>query len=108
MNESLFMIIALLTGVVLGSIFFGGLWFTVRKAVGSKIPALWFLGSFLVRTGIVLTGFYAIMQRVNWLDGLICLMGFIAARLIIIRLTKAHDENAGRVKKEVKEAVHEA
>jgi len=36
------LILALAAGLVLGAIFFGGLWWTVRKGVSSKYPALWF------------------------------------------------------------------
>jgi F1F0 ATPase subunit 2 len=57
MNEQIFMIVALITGGVLGMLFFGGLWFTVRKAMTSKTPALLFLGSFMLRVGIVLAVF---------------------------------------------------
>ena len=40
-----------LAGLVLGAIFFGGLWWTVRKGLSSQQPALWFLGSMLLRMG---------------------------------------------------------
>ena len=36
------LVLAWVAGVVLGAIFFGGLWWTVRKGVSSKRPALWF------------------------------------------------------------------
>ena len=49
MNEVLTLALALLAGVALGAVFFGGLWWTVRKGVSSKHPALWFLGSLLLR-----------------------------------------------------------
>ena len=65
MNDILFMVLAFITGIVLGILFFYGLWLTVKKAVLSKLPALWFLGSFLIRTGITLGGFYYIAQG-NW------------------------------------------
>jgi len=42
MNELLTLALALVTGLLLGAIFFGGLWWTVRKGVSSKQPALWF------------------------------------------------------------------
>lgn len=107
MNETLFMIVALLTGLALGSLFFGGLWFTLRKAMTSKIPALWLLGSFIFRVGIVLVGFYLILQQANWLSGLVCLVGFITARSIVIRLTMAYEAKTTLINKEVKRAVHE-
>ena len=42
MNESLTLALAWVAGVLLGAIFFGGLWWTVRKGVSSQQPALWF------------------------------------------------------------------
>ena len=65
MNETLTWCWRWLAGVVLGAIFFGGLWWTVRKGVSSKQPALWFLGSLLLRMSIVLAGFYFV-ARGHW------------------------------------------
>jgi len=91
MNELLFMTVAFITGGILGILFFGGLWLTVRKAVASKTPAWWFLGSLILRIGAVLAGFYLIMQRGSWLIGLLCLLGFIIARVIVLRLTRDYE-----------------
>jgi len=57
MNETLTLALAWLAGGALGAIFFGGLWWTVRKGVSSPQPALWFFGSLLLRMSIVLAGF---------------------------------------------------
>ncbi len=51
MNDFLTLALALLAGVLLGAIFFGGLWWTVRKGVSSKHSAPWFLGSSAVADG---------------------------------------------------------
>ena len=51
MSDFLPLALALVTGFVLGAFFFGGLWWTVHKGVTSETPALWFLGSLLLRTG---------------------------------------------------------
>ncbi|MBK9170821.1 MAG: ATP synthase subunit I [Bryobacterales bacterium] len=73
-------------GLLLGVFFFGGLWWTVRWGVLSKRPALWFLGSLVVRTGIVLAGMYFVSGG-RW-DGLLaCLVGLITGRFIVTRLT---------------------
>ena len=85
MSEILLSALALLAGILLGAIFFGGLWWTVQKGVASPRPALWFLGSLLVRTGIALGGFYLVSGG-DWKRLLACLLGFIIARLIITRL----------------------
>jgi F1F0 ATPase subunit 2 len=88
MNEALLLALALLTGVLLGGIFFGGLWWTVRKCVSSRQPALLILGSVLLRTSIVLAGFYFVAQG-QWERLAACLCGFILARIIVTRLTRA-------------------
>jgi len=88
MNESLSLVLAWVIGILLGAIFFGGLWWTVRKGVSSKIPALWFMGSMLLRTAIVLTGFYFVAGG-HWERLMVCLLGFVMARLIMTRLTRS-------------------
>jgi F1F0 ATPase subunit 2 len=88
MNETLSLVLAWLTGILLGVIFFGGLWWTIRKGVSSKIPALWFMGSSLLRTAIVLAGFYFVSGG-QWVRLLVCLLGFVMARLVVTWLTRA-------------------
>ena len=88
MNETVTLVLALATGVLLGGLFFGGLWWTVCKSVSSKQPAFLFLGSLLLRTSIVLVGFYLI-ARGHWERLLVCLLGFVTARLIVMWLTRA-------------------
>jgi F1F0 ATPase subunit 2 len=91
MNETLSLVLALVTGVLLGAMFFGGLWWTVQKGVSSKRSALWFFGSLLLRTSIALAGFYFI-GRGHWERLLVCLLGFVIARLIVTRLTRAAEK----------------
>jgi F1F0 ATPase subunit 2 len=93
MTETLSLILALITGISLGAIFFGGLWWTVQKGVSSKQPALWFLGSLLLRTWLVMAGFYFV-GRGNWVRLPICLIGFIAARLMATRFTRPEARHA--------------
>ena len=75
MNETLNLILALAAGFLLGVIFFGGLWWTVQKGLSSRQPALWFLGSLLLRTSTVMVGFYFTSGN-HWERLLICLLGF--------------------------------
>jgi F1F0 ATPase subunit 2 len=91
MNEPLSLVLALVTGVLLGVMFFGGLWWTVQKGVSSKRSALWFFGSLLLRTSIALAGFHFI-ARGHWERLLVCLLGFAMARLIVTRLTRAAEK----------------
>ena len=91
MNEMLSLVLSLLMGGLLGAIFFGGLWWTVRKCVSSKQPALWLLGSVLLRMSTVLAGFYFIAHG-HWERLLVCLLGFVMARVIVTRLTRAAEK----------------
>jgi F1F0 ATPase subunit 2 len=86
MNEALSLAPAMVTGILLGVMFFGGLWWTVRKGFSSKQPALWFFGSLLLRMSIALAGFYFVSGG-HWTRLLVCLLGFVLARLIVTRLT---------------------
>jgi F1F0 ATPase subunit 2 len=100
MNEILYVVLAFAVGIMLGALFFGGLWFTVKKAVGAKIPALWFFGSLLVRASITLIGFYVISLG-SWQMLLVCLLGFIAARYIIMLIMRPKKEQQLQINKEI-------
>jgi F1F0 ATPase subunit 2 len=97
MNEIVILILTFIAGISLGLLFFGGLWFTVKKTLTSKKPALWVLGSFVARMALVLLGFYFIgAGSLNRF--LITLSGFVIARFLVAYLTK---ENPEIIKKEV-------
>jgi len=82
MNDTLFLLIAFVLGILLGVIFFGSLWWAVQKGMVSKRPVLWFFGGSLLRTSITLAGFYFIGNG-HWQRMLVCLLGFIIARFIV-------------------------
>lgn len=101
MNEVIFFVLAFAEGIALGFLFFGGLWLTVKIATNSKNPALWFLGSLVIRLPITLLGFYYI--GAGDLLGLIsCVLGFTGARFLVFRLTKSYDLSHSK-----KEVTHE-
>ncbi|RXG11642.1 F1F0 ATPase subunit 2 [Leeuwenhoekiella aestuarii] len=99
MNESLILILCFTAGMILGVLFFGGLWLTVRKSVNAKIPELWIFGSFLLRTSITLVGFYFI-SGTEWQRLIFCLLGFITARYLVMRATKKWDAKHEILEKE--------
>ena len=74
--------LALLSGILLGVIFFGGLWWTVKYRLSSRRAGLWFSGSLLVRVAITVGGFYLVSQG-SWKRTLACLFGYLLARFII-------------------------
>ena len=87
MNETTGILAAALAGMLLGVFFFGGLWWTIRKTLSSRLPALWFSGSFLARTAVTLVGFWFVTQG-DWRRMAGCIAGFLGARLFVVRLTR--------------------
>jgi F1F0 ATPase subunit 2 len=87
MTEALTVILACVTGVLLGTFFYGGLWWTIQKGVSSKQPALLFTGSLAVRTLVALAGFYFV-ARGNWHRLLGCFIGFVIARILVTWFTR--------------------
>lgn len=88
MNSPLAWTFSWLTGAALGVTFFGGLWWTVAKGLSCDRPAVWFIGSLLLRTSVALGGFYWV-ARGQWQRLLFCLCGFMAARLVVTRYVRA-------------------
>ena len=84
MNEFVHLIPAFIAGSLTGTIFFGGLWWTVNKGMTSPYAALWFIGSLVVRFSITLAGFYWV-GRDDWQRLLACLVGFIVSRIVVTR-----------------------
>src|SRR6478609_5480623 len=69
MDEALDQIIWLTTlalplgaGLLLGGIFFSGLWWTVRYGLFRRRPGLWFAFSLLLRMSIFLAAFYFLLN----------------------------------------------
>jgi F1F0 ATPase subunit 2 len=77
---------ALAGGILLGIVFFGGLWWTVQRIVSSTQPALLVLGSLLLRTAVVVVGFYFVSLR-DWHRVVACLIGFVIARILVSTVT---------------------
>jgi F1F0 ATPase subunit 2 len=92
--------ILLTFGFALGSAFFLSLWWVVFKGLTSERPVLWFVGSFFIRIGLCLLGFYFISNG-DWQSLIISLVGFILARpatRLLIELTSHSSLNKARGK----------
>ena len=87
MSEYGMYILSIVAGLLLGTFFFGGLWWTIKKGTASKTPAIWFLSSFFIRLGITVCGFYFVSIIIGK-RMILCLAGFIIARTLITRYTK--------------------
>jgi len=92
MSEMAHILAALLGGAALGVVFFGGLWWTTRRGLSSKLAGLWFSGSFLLRTAIAVAGFYFAAQG-DWRRMAGCLAGFLGARVFVIGYTRPREQH---------------
>ena len=81
------MFLVVMSGSALGAVYFGGLWWTVQRGAASPRAGLWFSASFLLRITIVIGGFY-LAGAGTWQRLSACLAGFLAARLIVLRVTR--------------------
>lgn len=80
----------LAAGMVLGAVFFGGLWWTVNRALTAAAPAVWFGVSALLRMAVVLYGLYCLAPL--GLPGLFAgVCGLLVARTAVKRLTHVPD-----------------
>ena len=103
MNDVFPLAMAGVAGLFLGAMFFGGLWWTVRKGMSSTRPALWFFGSLLLRMSLALAGFYFV-GRGHWERLVACLLGFVTARLVVTWLTRPSGEDSNHTPQEASHA----
>ncbi len=81
------LVLAFVAGAALGAVYFGGLWWTIRRGLTSARPALWFLGSLVLRTGIVVGGLIVVAGgRADRLLG--GLLGVVLVRTVMTRLAR--------------------
>jgi F1F0 ATPase subunit 2 len=79
--------VPLLVGVLLGGLFFGGLNWTVRRAMASAHVALWLFCSLWIRLGCLMVGLYWACGD-QWPRWLAALLGVSLARWGITRFTR--------------------
>ncbi len=85
MSEVVILITAFAAGIGLGTFYFGGLWLTVKRLPKVRRPALLSMCSFFGRLGIILFGFYLIMDG-HWERMIVCMIGFLVMRGILVRV----------------------
>ena len=99
MNEALILIGDLLAGVLLGTFFFGGLWWTIQMRSPSQWSGLLFAGSLLLRMAVVVSGFYLVSHG-DWRKLVACLAGFLLARIAVTRLIRLPAAKSTRILQE--------
>jgi F1F0 ATPase subunit 2 len=78
---------AVAAGMVLGTVFFGGLWWTVNRALTTTVPGVWFGLSAFLRMAVVVSGLYC-FARLGLPSLVACLCGLLLARGAIRHFTR--------------------
>ena len=78
---------ALAAGMALGIVLFGGLWWTVNRALTATIPGVWFGLSALLRMAVSVSALYYV-ARLGLPSLITCLCGLLIARGAVMRLTR--------------------
>jgi F1F0 ATPase subunit 2 len=74
-----------IAGLALGAFYFIALWKTVQRLPAAQSRARLMFGSFVVRMGVVMAGFYFIMAGGRWELPAAALTGFIFMKIILTR-----------------------
>lgn len=80
-------LVGFIAGIVLGGIFFGGLYLTVTRLERSGNPAVLMIISLIVRMAVLLSGIYYLSQG-DWRRIVGTLAGVMVSRFILIRLVR--------------------
>ncbi len=91
MNDVFGLSIVFAIGLALGFLFYGALWLTVRRLPFSRRPVFLSVASFFARIAIVVLGFYVVMGG-RWERLVVCLLGFLLMRRILVRRWSAEPE----------------
>ena len=84
----------LASGLALGVVFFGGLWWTTQRLLHSRRPALLALTSLLVRMGCLAAGMYLI-TRIGAVAAVAAAAGMLVVRSVIVRRVMAGQPGVG-------------
>lgn len=82
-DEAVWLVSALVVGLLLGLFYFGGLYWTVCRLATSRQPVLLTLGSFWARLLVTVAGFYLVAEG-RWQRLLACLVGFVIMRTLLV------------------------
>jgi F1F0 ATPase subunit 2 len=98
MSDGAWVAVSLAVGVALGLVHYGGLWWTTRRALAARQPALVLFGSFFARMVVVMAGVYGVMigfgqSEPRWERAVAAIAGMLVARsLLVRRLGRATDK----------------
>ncbi|HSP46599.1 MAG TPA: ATP synthase subunit I [Clostridiaceae bacterium] len=81
------MFIAFLAGILLGILYFGGLYVTVNHMKRTRHPALLMMGSFIFRMAVLLFGFY-LLRNGGAYHMIIALFAVILVKFVMVAMVR--------------------
>ena len=78
------LLLAVVTGVAVGLFYFGGLWFTIKRAASSQRPHLLMLGSLVLRA-LIAAGVIFLVGRAHWQMLVAVMACFLITRSVLVR-----------------------
>lgn len=88
-------ILAFFIGIILGILYFGGLYLTVQKIYKSKNPSFLMVISLVIRMGGLVAAFFYISKN-GYKNILFTLLGIIVARFIMIYVARKQKINLNK------------
>jgi F1F0 ATPase subunit 2 len=82
--------ISFAAGLIVGTAYFVGLWFTVRRLTGAGLAPLWLIISAVVRLAFLIAALFWIMDD-RWERLLAALAGILVARVVATWTARASD-----------------
>lgn len=79
----LILLAAFTAGLALGAFYFTALWHTVRKLPSANKPSGLLIVSFFLRMGVIMAGFFLIIDAGHWERLAAAMVGFIIIRKIL-------------------------
>ncbi|MCA8999533.1 MAG: ATP synthase subunit I [Planctomycetaceae bacterium] len=70
-------------GAVLGLMYFGGLWWTVKRLPHRQHPYVLLVASFMIRITMLLLAFW-LMVQISWQALAMAMIGFLSARQVLL------------------------
>lgn len=88
MSETHQLVLGVLGGLLMGLLFFGGLWLTVHRLPSSRSPMRLMLASFVFRTVGIALGLYGLARFGGWIAVLSGLAGMLLMRMLLVALLR--------------------
>jgi len=91
-DEILILCLMLVSGFVLGVLYFLGLWLTLKDLPSTKRWGLKVFVSFIIRVSLLAAAFFYLMGQ-DWERMVALIMGFWFARMVMIRRLRVNSPN---------------